>query len=104
MSREAGVAVRAVERGAAVILDAGLGAGAAVRSKTLPGDYVTEVDLAAERAIVELSTAEGGGVGVHGEERGGPDIDDAWVVDPFDGTTNFAHGFPMVGRVGRVGA
>lgn len=97
LSREVSVAAGAAERGAEVIRRAGLGTGVGVRAKALPGDYVTEVDLAAERAIVSLLETEGGGVGVHGEERGGVDIDDAWVVDPLDGTTNFAHGFPAVG-------
>ena len=34
---------------------------------------------------------------VHGEEGGGETGDRYWVVDPLDGTTNFAHGFPAVG-------
>ena len=97
LSHEADVALRAVARGAEVICDAGLHADPAVRSKGAPGDYVTEVDLAAERAITELLTFEGGGVGVHGEEGGGVDLANAWIVDPLDGTTNFAHGFPAVG-------
>ena len=80
-----------------MIREAGLGGGMPVRHKGPPGDYVTEVDLAAERAIVELLKAEGGGIGVHGEESGGADIADAWVVDPLDGTTNFTHGFWAVG-------
>jgi myo-inositol-1(or 4)-monophosphatase len=97
LSREVVVAARAAERGAAVARAAGLGGGVGVRAKELPGDYVTEVDIAAERAIVSLLEVEGGGVGVHGEESGGVDIADAWVVDPLDGTTNFAHGFWAVG-------
>jgi myo-inositol-1(or 4)-monophosphatase len=97
LSREVSVAARAVSRGAGVVRAAGLGGGIGVRPKELPGDYVTEVDLAAERAIAELLESEGGGVGVHGEESGGAPVDDAWVVDPLDGTTNFAHGFWAVG-------
>lgn len=80
-----------------MIRAAGLGGTTAVRVKGVPGDYVTEVDLAAEHAIMALLEAEGGGVPVHGEELGGEGVDDAWVVDPLDGTTNFAHGFPAVG-------
>jgi myo-inositol-1(or 4)-monophosphatase len=97
LSREVSVAVRAAARGAEVVREAGLRGDVGVRHKALPGDYVTEVDLAAEQAIVTLLDAEGGGVGVHGEERGGVDVADAWVVDPLDGTTNFAHGFWAVG-------
>ena len=97
LSRDVSVAARAAARGAEVVREAGLRGAVGVRAKALPGDYVTEVDLAAEQAIVSLLDAEGGGVGVHGEERGGVDIADAWVVDPLDGTTNFAHGFWAVG-------
>ena len=101
LSHEVSVAARAAEVGAAVVRSAGLGADASVRAKGLPGDYVTDVDLAAERAIRELLSAEGGGVGVHGEEggggAGGTDVADAWVVDPLDGTTNFSRGFWAVG-------
>jgi myo-inositol-1(or 4)-monophosphatase len=97
LSREVTVAVRAAERGARIVREAGLGGDVGVRGKRLPGDYVTEIDLASERAIMELLEAEGGGVGVHGEESGGADIDDAWVVDPLDGTTNFTRGFWAVG-------
>lgn len=100
LSREVSVAARAVERGAEVIRAATLDDAAAVRTKGVAGDYVTEVDIAAERAILDLLETEGGGIGVHGEERGGPAIEDrgeVWVVDPLDGTTNFAHGFWAVG-------
>jgi len=109
LSREVTVAARAAEVGAAVVRSAGLGADTSVRAKGLPGDYVTDVDLAAERAIRELLSAEGGGVRVHGEEGGGgggtgsaaggggTDVVDAWVVDPLDGTTNFSRGFWAVG-------
>jgi myo-inositol-1(or 4)-monophosphatase len=105
LSREVEIAMRAAERGADVVREAGLTGGAdrvglvggvGLRDKALPGDYVTEVDLAAERAIVSLLEAEGGGVGIHGEESGGVDVADAWVVDPLDGTTNFAHAYPQV--------
>lgn len=97
LSREASVAARAAEVGAAVVREAGLGGVAAVRGKGLPGDWTTEVDLASELAIGELLAAEGGGVPMHGEELGGAGVRDAWVVDPLDGTTNFAHGFWAVG-------
>ena len=97
LSREVAVAARAVSVGVEVVREAGLGGDVGVRAKGLPGDYVTEVDVAAERAITRLLGDEGGGVGVHGEEGGGVDVADAWVVDPLDGTTNFAHGFWAVG-------
>lgn len=59
-------------------------------------DLVTEVDLACEGAIRETLARLAPGTAVLGEEQGltgsGPD---RWIVDPLDGTTNYAHGFPV---------
>jgi myo-inositol-1(or 4)-monophosphatase len=68
-----------------------------VRSKSTPRDLVTEWDLRAEQAIVDVLTAQAPGVGVLGEESGATgDIGrQRWLVDPIDGTVNFAHGLPM---------
>jgi myo-inositol-1(or 4)-monophosphatase len=59
------------------------------------GDYVTEADLASERAIREALSVTG--IPVLGEESGGALADPSWIVDPLDGTTNFLHRFPAVG-------
>jgi len=60
------------------------------------GDYVTEWDLASERAIREALS--GSGIPVLGEETGGADSAERyWAVDPIDGTTNFLHSFVAVG-------
>lgn len=59
-------------------------------------DFATEVDLAIERQVVgELSRLTG--IGVHGEEFGGESLDAeyVWVLDPIDGTFNYAAGSPM---------
>jgi myo-inositol-1(or 4)-monophosphatase len=61
------------------------------------GDYVTEVDRASERAIRAVLQRELPGVPVVGEEEGGRPGPRYWLVDPLDGTTNFVHGFPLVG-------
>jgi myo-inositol-1(or 4)-monophosphatase len=67
-------------------------------AKGLPGDWVTEVDLASERAIGTFLAAETPGVPVQGEELDpGGAAELRWVVDPLDGTTNFLHGFAAVG-------
>jgi len=66
-------------------------------AKGLPGDWVTEVDLAAEAAIEELLRTQTPDVAVQGEESGGSTSGLRWVVDPLDGTTNFLHGFWAVG-------
>ena len=59
-------------------------------------DFATEVDLAIERQVVKALT-EKTGIEVHGEEFGGADIDSplVWVLDPIDGTFNYAAGSPM---------
>src|SRR6202171_5109459 len=86
---------------AAVILDAaakpfvaGHRADSAVRKKG--NDFATEVDLAIERQVVD-ALVSATGIGVHGEEFGGAAIDSplVWVLDPIDGTFNYAAGSPM---------
>jgi myo-inositol-1(or 4)-monophosphatase len=59
-------------------------------------DLVTEADRASERLIVERLRAAFPQHGVYGEEgtRSALDAEFRWYVDPLDGTTNFAHGFP----------
>lgn len=59
-------------------------------------DFATEIDLAIERQVVAALTAATG-IGVHGEEFGGEPIDSelVWVLDPIDGTFNYAAGSPM---------
>jgi myo-inositol-1(or 4)-monophosphatase len=73
---------------------AGHRAEAAVRKKGR--DFATEMDLSIERALVADLTAETG-IGVHGEELGGAGLDAplVWIVDPIDGTFNYAAGSPM---------
>lgn len=59
-------------------------------------DLVTEADLASEQTIVALLRARHPGHDILAEEghdeRHGSDF--RWIIDPLDGTTNFAHGFP----------
>ena len=86
---------------AAVILDAVsavfLAGHRADSAVVKPGDdFATEVDLAIEQQLVtELVAATG--IGVHGEEFGGAALDSpwVWVLDPIDGTFNYAAGSPM---------
>jgi len=68
-----------------------------VRTKTASIDLVTEVDHACEALIVETLSAERPGDAILAEEGGGEDSQGAtwrWVVDPLDGTMNYAHGYP----------
>ena len=95
-TRELAVARRiAVEAGA--ILRAGAGRSHASDQKRTPVDLVTEYDKRSEAHVVaELRKAfpddaivaeEGGGTSGASGRR--------WLVDPLDGTTNFAHGLPF---------
>lgn len=60
-------------------------------------DVVTEADRASERLITDRLTAIFPDHGIYGEEgvRRRVDNEYRWYVDPLDGTTNFAHGFPV---------
>lgn len=59
-------------------------------------DIVTDVDLASERLIVQALNEHFPDHAVVGEEGGGArDARFVWVVDPLDGTTNYAHGYPV---------
>lgn len=70
-----------------------------VREKGRCGDLVTEADTAAEAAVLALLEAETPEIGVLAEESGRrPRPGDLeWVVDPLDGTTNYAHSYPFFG-------
>ena len=71
-----------------------------VRAKR-PNDFVTQVDLAAEEAIVRTLLGACPDHAVRSEEskqlHGAPDADHVWIVDPLDGTTNFIHGYAAYG-------
>ena len=60
-------------------------------------DLVTEADRASEKLIVERLHALFPEHGVYGEEgtRSNMDREYRWYIDPLDGTTNFAHSFPV---------
>ena len=59
-------------------------------------DLVTEADRASEKLIRERLKAAFPAHGIYGEEgtRDQLESEYRWYVDPLDGTTNFAHGFP----------
>jgi myo-inositol-1(or 4)-monophosphatase len=64
-----------------------------------PKDFVSEVDRAAEAAIVETLHAAYPDHAVFAEEGTARDrnagAEHVWIIDPLDGTTNFLHGFPQ---------
>ncbi len=92
------------ERYREVAARAALAAGRVILDSAMPeaelkgyGDYVTEVDRRAEAAVREVLGREAPEVPVVGEELGGTEAGDRWLVDPIDGTVNFLHRFPAVG-------
>jgi myo-inositol-1(or 4)-monophosphatase len=60
-------------------------------------DLVTEADRASEKLIVQRLQARWPEHGIVGEEgtRSATEAEYRWYVDPLDGTTNFAHGYPV---------
>jgi myo-inositol-1(or 4)-monophosphatase len=92
------LALRAAREGAAVIRRmAADPSGFAVRTKQ-PRDFVTAVDFASERAVVDALLAQQPGDAVLSEEQGplhgNPSSSRRWILDPVDGTTNLIHGLP----------
>ena len=68
-----------------------------VYTKSASIDLVTEVDRECEELIVSGIQVHRPGDAILAEEGGGDDHgrgDWRWVIDPLDGTTNYAHGFP----------
>jgi myo-inositol-1(or 4)-monophosphatase len=92
------IAVRAARRAGSIINRAALaGGGFGVTSKRA-NDYVTEIDKAAEAAIIETIRKAYPDHGILAEESGAipaEHIEHRWIIDPLDGTTNFIHGFPQ---------
>ena len=62
-------------------------------------DFVTEVDQAAEQAVIEILLTAYPGHGILAEEsgrqHGAKHSEYLWIIDPLDGTTNFIHGLPV---------
>lgn len=91
------IAVKAARRAATVINRASTQLDLLTVQSKSPNDFVTEVDRAAEQAIIEVLRDAFPGHGILAEESGesGPESEYNWIIDPLDGTTNFIHGFPQ---------
>tara|TARA_R110001599_G_scaffold64023_3_gene178565 strand:+ start:136654 stop:137460 length:807 start_codon:yes stop_codon:yes gene_type:complete len=93
-------AVKAARRGAAVINRASFDLDRVKVSTKGHNDFVTEVDQAAEQAIIEVLLNAYPDHAVLAEESGASsnlhdEHENVWIIDPLDGTTNFIHGFPQ---------
>ena len=93
------VAVKAARAAGSLINRAALDVEAVRVSLKQTNDFVTEVDQAAEAAIIETLLTAYPGHGIlaeeSGSEHGAKDSEFVWIIDPLDGTTNFIHGFPF---------
>jgi len=62
-----------------------------------PSDFVTNADTKAEKIIIEELTKAKKNYSIISEEDGSKinsDSENAWIIDPIDGTSNFLHGIP----------
>lgn len=60
-------------------------------------DYVTNIDKEAESSIIDTirqSYPDHSFIGEEGGQKQGKNPDYVWIIDPLDGTTNFARGIP----------
>jgi myo-inositol-1(or 4)-monophosphatase len=93
-------AIKAARRGATIINRASFDLDRVQVTEKQFNDFVTEVDRAAEAAIIEVLTHAYPDHAILAEESGASanlhdDNDNVWIIDPLDGTTNFIHGFPQ---------
>ena len=93
------IAVKAARRAGSIINRASLDIGQLKVSTKQQSDFVTEVDKAAEAAIIDVIRDAYPGHGILAEESGlleaAGNEEFQWIIDPLDGTTNFIHGFPQ---------
>ena len=84
-------------REAGALLLAHAGGPLEIREKGRRADLVTVADRASETLIAKRLRAAFPRASILGEEGGASagTSDERWIVDPLDGTTNFAHGYPL---------
>ena len=90
------IAVRAARRAGSIINRASLGGEALKVKAKQANDFVTQVDQAAEEAIIGIVRHAYPDHGFLAEESGATEgkAEYVWIIDPLDGTTNFIHGLP----------
>jgi myo-inositol-1(or 4)-monophosphatase len=93
------VAIKAARAAGAIINRAALDVESVRVSAKQTNDFVTEIDHAAEQAIIDTLLTAYPGHAILAEEsgmaQGARDSEFQWIIDPLDGTTNFIHGFPV---------
>ncbi len=92
-------AVKAARKAGAIITRASFDLERLTVRRKQHNDFVTEVDHAAEDAIIRTLKEAYPSHAFLGEESGASapaqESDHLWIIDPLDGTTNFLHGFPQ---------
>jgi myo-inositol-1(or 4)-monophosphatase len=93
------IAIKAARTAGALINRAALDVDLLKVSVKGPNDFVSEVDRAAEAAIIETLLHAYPDHGILAEESGSSHgnrtSEYQWIIDPLDGTTNFLHGLPI---------
>ena len=93
------IAIKAARRAGSIINRASMDLDLLKVSTKQPNDFVTEVDKAAEAAIIDILREAYPEHGILAEESGTSsgscESEFQWIIDPLDGTTNFIHGFPQ---------
>jgi myo-inositol-1(or 4)-monophosphatase len=94
------VAIKAARTAGSIINRAALDVESVRVSAKQTNDFVTEVDHAAETAIIDTLLTAYPDHAIWAEESGRREgkhggADHVWIIDPLDGTTNFIHGFPV---------
>jgi len=92
------IAIKAARRAGQIINRASLDIGQLTVNTKQQNDFVTEIDKAAEAAIIETLREAYPKHSILAEESGRSGDEDSeyqWIIDPLDGTTNFIHGFPQ---------
>ncbi len=90
-------AIQAARLGGAILQDYAQ-KGFTIHSKAQAINLVTEADLRSEEAIIESIRSHFPEHQILSEEQGLQDIPQhpiKWIIDPLDGTINFAHGLPL---------
>ena len=89
-------AVKAARRAASIVTRASNNLDVIKVERKQQNDFVSEVDRAAEQAIIETILEAYPTHSILAEESGSKgDSEFQWIIDPLDGTTNFLHGFPQ---------
>ncbi|MEO8398673.1 MAG: inositol monophosphatase family protein [Ignavibacteriaceae bacterium] len=87
-----------ISKQAGELIREGFGKNFKIEYKTNEINLVTEIDKASEKMITDFIKNKYPGHSILAEESGeykNKNSDFIWVIDPLDGTTNFAHGLPI---------